>query len=62
MAEMLAARGILVLDLLPAFNAHVESGGETLYFANNRHFTPEGHRLTAELLCDWVIGNQLIGP
>jgi hypothetical protein len=62
MTEMLTARGILVLDLLPAFNAHVESGGGTLYFANNRHFTPEGHRLTAELLCDWVIDNQLIGP
>lgn len=57
MTEMLTAKGIPVLDLLPAFTAHVEDGGAPLYFAHNRHFTPEGHRLAAERLCDWVLEN-----
>jgi hypothetical protein len=62
MVEMLSARGIPVLDLLPAFIAHTTGSDEPLYFAKDQHFTPEGHRVTAELICDWVVDNQMIGP
>lgn len=60
--ENLSARGIPVLDLLPPFLAHVSSSDEPLYFAKDYHFTPDGHRVAAELLCDWIIDSQLIGP
>jgi lysophospholipase L1-like esterase len=62
MVEMLNAKGIPVLDLFPPFVAHTANGNEPLYFAKDYHFTPEGHRVAAELVCDWVIDNQLIGP
>ena len=62
MVEMLNAKGIPVLDLFPALVAHAANSNEPSYFAKDYHFTPEGHRVTAELLCDWVIDNQMIGP
>jgi hypothetical protein len=62
MTEMLDAKRVPVLDLLSGFVAHTEGGGAPLYYANNRHFTPEGHREAAELLCDWMIEGRLVGP
>jgi hypothetical protein len=48
--DLLAARNIPTLDLLAPFRA----SDERLYFEIDGHFNAAGHRLTAELLAEWV--------
>lgn len=48
--ERLAAReGLVVVDLAPAFRAEARRGRRLVY-PHDEHWTPEGHRLAAELL------------
>lgn len=49
-----------VLDLLPYFRAHEALNGYLLYLENDIHFNADGHRLTADTLCDWLIKNEAI--
>ncbi len=48
------------LDLLPHFQAHDAAGGYSLYFDEDLHLNREGHYLTRDLLCNWLIETQLV--
>jgi lysophospholipase L1-like esterase len=48
--DLLAARQIPTLSLLEPFRAD----DERLYFEIDGHFNAAGHRLTAEILADWL--------
>ena len=54
--DLLAARHIPALDLLPPFRA----SDERLYFEIDGHFNAAGHRLTAELLAAWLHESGLL--
>jgi lysophospholipase L1-like esterase len=47
--DTLDGLGIEALDLLPAFRAE-QAAGRSLYYANDAHWTPEGHALAARVL------------
>ncbi len=48
-------RGARILDLLPAFRRYAaEHPGQKLYYYPDAHFSPAGHKLTAELLSDYL--------
>ncbi len=49
-----------MLDLLPAFQAHDAVGGYSLYNNKDIHFNREGHYMTRDLLCDWLIESEQI--
>jgi hypothetical protein len=49
LSEQLQARGLRVLDALPAFRA-AAAGGETLDGTVDRHLSPAGHELLASIL------------
>lgn len=51
---------IPVLDLQPYFQAHELSGGYLLYLEDDIHYNQDGHRLTADILCDWLVKNEAI--
>lgn len=46
------------LDLTPALNDHARSG-EELYFRQDAHLNPAGHRLAAKLIADYLYQQQL---
>jgi hypothetical protein len=48
------------LDLLPYFQAHDANNGYSLYFNSDLHFNREGHYMTRDLLCDWLVDTQLV--
>ena len=50
---------IPVLDLLPEFRNHAENG-EQIYFEFDCHWNANGHKLTAELIYDKLIEEELI--
>lgn len=55
LGERMAARGLLVLDALPAFRAaHRE--GRRLYGTVDHHFSPEGHELFATVVAPVATG------
>jgi len=59
--ELLKQQQIPVLDLLPNFTAHDEAGGASLYFKSlGAHLNRDGHRLTAQIMCDWFNNNQAV--
>ncbi len=53
---------IPVLDLLPYFQRHDEAGGSSLYFDGftDEHLNRDGHKLMADVMCDWLIRNEAI--
>lgn len=53
LADSLTGRGIEVVDLLPALRAH-HTMGETLFGTVDRHFSPDGHRVSWETLAPQV--------
>jgi len=58
----LEGQGIPVLNLTGALSARARSRpDERLYFAQDGHFTPEGHRAAAERLSSWLLACCLFG-
>lgn len=54
-------QSIPVLDLLSHFQAHHQAGGYSLYFEGiDEHLNRDGHKLMADVMCDWLIRNQSI--
>ena len=53
-----AAENIAYVDPLPALRAHWETTGERLYFPIDRHLTPTGHRVVAEVHPTPAVGRQ----
>jgi len=47
--------GVQVVDLLPAFRSRADRDG--LYLPIDEHFAALGHRVTAELLAEAIVGN-----
>ncbi len=62
MVEMYTTKQIPVLDMLPALASYAANSNEDLYFPKNKHFSPEGHRVAAEYLCDWLMDSSLVEP
>ena len=53
--EGLEARGLTVLDVLPAFRV-AERNGPALYGSVDRHFSPRGHQVLEQLIEQRVVG------
>lgn len=60
LGRLFEQKGIPYLDLLPSFRAYDTSNNQFLYFEEDGHFNQAGHRLTAELTCQWLEDQQLI--
>ncbi|MBI5742149.1 MAG: SGNH/GDSL hydrolase family protein [Nitrospirae bacterium] len=62
MRDMLDRTGIEYLDLTPELSEWAEAHqGEKLYFINDGHFSPQGHRATAEIIRKTLV-KDLYGP
>jgi lysophospholipase L1-like esterase len=59
-AEALRPLGLPMLDLLPVLRAQPDGAG--LFFAENVHFTPRGHRVVAGALAAFVREAGLLAP
>ena len=60
--DFLEGQGIPVLNLTGALSARAQSyPDERLYFAQDGHFTPAGHRAAAERLSSWLLACCLFG-
>jgi len=55
----LLEHNIPTLDLMPDFQSYQESHG-VLYFSEDIHFNEKGHQLASDLMCDWLIKNELV--
>jgi hypothetical protein len=54
-------QSIPAFDLLPYFQAHAVSGGAPLYFEGyDEHLNREGHAVTANAICNWLISDRLV--
>lgn len=62
LGRLFAQQDIPYLDLLPPLRAYDATGGPSLYFEEDGHFNQAGHRLTAELACQWIQEQQFITP
>lgn len=51
---------IPALDLLPYFQAHDANNGYSLYYDIDLHLNREGHYMTRDLLCNWLVDNRLV--
>jgi lysophospholipase L1-like esterase len=58
--EFMNKHTIPTLDLMPGFQAYAQTHDDLLYFKQDIHFTDQGHRLAAELMCDWLIEDGLV--
>lgn len=55
------ARGVEVIDLLPAFRlAHGRHAGEPLYLAKDGHWTELGHRVATEEIAKQLVGRGIV--
>jgi len=50
----LAAAGVVIVDLLPAFIEQRDAGGELLYMPQDTHWTHRGLRLAAQIIAERV--------
>ncbi len=57
----LRERGIAHLQLLPIFRHYTRCTGATLYFSFDGHLNKEGHRVVAEAMATWLLGQGLVG-
>lgn len=58
--EWARRRGARMLDLLPEFRRYLaEHPGEKLYYYPDAHFNPAGHKLTADILADYLAREHL---
>ena len=55
MKEFGEEEGIKVIDLQPGVSKMFEDSEPKLYMDTDPHWTPEGHRLVAELIADDVV-------
>lgn len=55
--QEMEARGLTVIDATPALRAAWQAGARDLYGSVDYHFDPEGHRITAEFVAEWLIAN-----
>jgi hypothetical protein len=53
--EYCAERGLPCLDLLPVVTSAHESGADALYYAIDRHFTPNGMKLVADAIYEFLV-------
>jgi hypothetical protein len=53
-------RAIPCLDLLPGLVAAAAQGSEPLYYPIDRHFTPRGYVLAADLLLDFLVAQRAL--
>lgn len=61
LSEFLQSAGIPVLNLTGTLRSRAQSRpSERLYFPDDGHFTPAGHRATAERLVSWLLGAGLL--
>jgi hypothetical protein len=61
LVQLTAGKGVPVLDLHPYLKAHDEAGGASLYFQGfENHLNRDGQRLTANVLCDWLLQNESV--
>jgi len=58
--EFMNKHTIPTLDLMPGFQAYAQTHDDLLYFEQDIHFTQQGHRLAAGLMCDWLIEDGLV--
>lgn len=59
--ELMTAEGVPVLDLHPYFVAHMQQGGESIYWEENAvHWTVAGNRLAGETMAEWLIEQGLV--
>jgi hypothetical protein len=56
----LAHQNIPGLDLLAPFQGYAQTHPDLLYFPKDGHFNAQGHQITAELICQWLIENNLL--
>jgi hypothetical protein len=59
LSELAASRGIECVELLPAFRSRHD---QILYFIQDGHWTPEGHRLAAKVLSERLRGAPELSP
>jgi lysophospholipase L1-like esterase len=55
----LLEHNIPTLDLMPDFQSYHETH-DALYFSEDIHFNEKGHQLASDLMCDWLIENELV--
>ncbi len=58
--DFLKKRDVPVLDLLPEFRAYGQTHDNLLYFDHDGHFNEQGHAVTADLMCDWLLETHLV--
>ena len=46
-----------MLDLLDGFRNAAKSGESALYFEQDHHWTPAGHRVAAGLMRDFIVSH-----
>lgn len=54
------SRSVPFLDLKPHFRAHLEAGGEPLVWKHDGHWNEAGHRLTAEVLHQFLVESEVL--
>jgi lysophospholipase L1-like esterase len=59
-SHFLVEHDIPMLDLMPNFQAYDETHDDLLYFRDNPHLNETGHQLAADLMCDWLIEDELV--
>ena len=48
------------LDLMPGFQTYAHTHDGLLYFQRDIHFNEKGHQLAADLICEWLVEEQLV--
>jgi hypothetical protein len=61
LAAALSAKGLTVVDVMPALRAAVASGPR-LYGAVDRHFSPDGHRIVTNMILPLVLERLSLKP
>jgi lysophospholipase L1-like esterase len=59
-SEAMAELDIPTLDLMPGFQTYAQTHDGLLYFEKDIHFNEKGHQLAANLICDWLVEQELI--
>lgn len=63
-SQLMAGRGLPVLDLHPLFLDYLRAGGEPLYWPADPHWNVNGNRVAAEMMAGWLVEQGLVpaGP
>jgi hypothetical protein len=60
LGEALRGASVPYLDLTPPLREHVQRTGQSVFFALDGHFNPDGHRQVAEVVRRWLVENRLV--